>query len=134
VLRWRQGGALGGSGQEFRRQANLAGPVGPARLLGALAVLGIWAFLLVFLLCPLARIFYDAVTDDAGALTRRHLAAFLTDGSACARCGTRSSSTSTSLAAPARPAALGVVLIRVAATCLAVINRLAGARMGGMFG
>jgi iron(III) transport system permease protein len=31
-------------------------------------------------------------------------------------------------------AALGVVLIVVAAVCLLVINRVAGARMGGMFG
>jgi ABC-type Fe3+ transport system permease subunit len=31
-------------------------------------------------------------------------------------------------------AALGVVLIVVAAVCLVAINRVAGTRMGGMFG
>jgi ABC-type Fe3+ transport system permease subunit len=31
-------------------------------------------------------------------------------------------------------AALGVILIVVAAGCLILINRIAGARMGGMFG
>src|SRR5262245_30475862 len=53
---------------------------GAGRLLGAIGVLGIWAFLLVFLLYPLGRIFYDAVTDDHGALTLAHFAAFFTDG------------------------------------------------------
>ena len=37
-------------------------------------------------------------------------------------------------AAAATLAALGVILIVVAAISLAVINRVAGARMGGMFG
>jgi len=68
-------GGGGGDGGEGGRSRKSAG-----RLLGGLAVLGIWAFLLVFLLFPLARIFYDAVTDDAGALTLAHFAAFLTDG------------------------------------------------------
>ncbi len=49
-------------------------------VLGGLGVALIWAFLALFLLYPLARVFYDAVTDDAGALTLRHLAAFFTDG------------------------------------------------------
>jgi iron(III) transport system permease protein len=48
--------------------------------LGALGVALIWAFLAVFLLYPLARIFYDAVTDDAGAFTLGHFLAFFTDG------------------------------------------------------
>jgi iron(III) transport system permease protein len=62
------------------------GPVRAARV-GAggivLAVLGvalIWAFLAVFLLYPLARIFYDAVTDDAGRLTLQHFAGFFSSG------------------------------------------------------
>jgi iron(III) transport system permease protein len=40
----------------------------------------IWSFLALFLLYPLARIFYDAVTDDAGRLTLAHFHAFFTDG------------------------------------------------------
>jgi len=42
-------------------------------------VVAIWAFLGVFLVYPLARIFYDAVTDDAGAPTLAHFHAFFTD-------------------------------------------------------
>jgi iron(III) transport system permease protein len=54
---------------------------GPAwRVAPALGVALIWAFLAIFLLYPLARIFYDAVTDDAGALTLGHFHAFFTDG------------------------------------------------------
>jgi iron(III) transport system permease protein len=45
----------------------------------ALGVVLIWGFLAVFLLYPLARIFYDAVTDDAGAFTLGHFQAFFTD-------------------------------------------------------
>jgi iron(III) transport system permease protein len=51
-----------------------------SRLLPALGVGLIWAFLLVFLVYPLGRIFYDAVTDDAGRLTLGHFQAFFTDG------------------------------------------------------
>jgi len=54
--------------------------LGASRAVGALGVALIWAFLAVFLLYPLARIFYDAVTDDAGRLTLEHFAAFFTDG------------------------------------------------------
>ncbi len=54
--------------------------LGSCRAVGALGVALIWAFLAVFLLYPLARIFYDAVTDDAGRLTLEHFAAFFTDG------------------------------------------------------
>ena len=50
------------------------------RILPALGVGAIWLFLAVFLLYPLARIFYDAVTDDAGQLTLRNFAEFFTDG------------------------------------------------------
>ena len=39
----------------------------------------IWAFLGVFLVYPLCRIFYDAVTDEAGRLTLANLVAFFTD-------------------------------------------------------
>jgi iron(III) transport system permease protein len=49
------------------------------RVGAALGVLLIWAFLAAFLLYPLARIFYDAVTDDAGAFTLGHFRAFFTD-------------------------------------------------------
>ncbi|MGH7263310.1 MAG: ABC transporter permease [Candidatus Rokuibacteriota bacterium] len=51
-----------------------------SRVLPALGIALIWAFLLVFLLYPLGRIFYDAVTDDAGRLTLGHFHAFFTDG------------------------------------------------------
>lgn len=52
------------------------------RLPAAAPVLGvaaIWAFLILFLVYPLARIFYDAVTDDADRLTARHLLEFAGD-------------------------------------------------------
>jgi iron(III) transport system permease protein len=39
----------------------------------------IWAFLLVFVLFPLTRIFYDAFTDDAGAFTLLNFREFFTD-------------------------------------------------------
>jgi iron(III) transport system permease protein len=51
------------------------GGLGPALGIGL-----VWTFLLVFLVYPLGRVFYDAVTDDAGRLTLIHLHAFLTDG------------------------------------------------------
>jgi len=40
----------------------------------------IWIFLAVFLVYPLTRIFYDAVTDEAGRLTLANFAAFFGDG------------------------------------------------------
>jgi len=40
----------------------------------------IWAFLLVFVLFPLTRIFYDAFTDEAGLLTLANFREFFTDG------------------------------------------------------
>jgi len=49
---------------------------------GSLAVLGfvlIWAFLILFILFPLSRIFYDAVTNEAGAFTLSHFRDFFTD-------------------------------------------------------
>jgi iron(III) transport system permease protein len=51
-----------------------------SRLLPALGVLFIWAFLVLFLLYPVGRVFYDAVTDDAGRLTLAHIREFFTDG------------------------------------------------------
>jgi iron(III) transport system permease protein len=39
----------------------------------------IWAFLLVFVLFPLTRIFYDAVTTEAGEFTLRNFQEFFTD-------------------------------------------------------
>ena len=39
----------------------------------------IWTFLIVFVLYPLTRIFYDAFTDEAGQLTIAHFIEFFTD-------------------------------------------------------
>ncbi len=50
--------------------------------LAPLSVLGfglIWAFLLLFVLYPLTRIFYDAVTDEAGQFTLLNFRDFFTD-------------------------------------------------------
>jgi iron(III) transport system permease protein len=46
----------------------------------AAGVGAIWLFLIVFLVYPLTRIFYDAVTDEAGRFTLAHLVEFATDG------------------------------------------------------
>jgi iron(III) transport system permease protein len=51
-----------------------------ARLAPALGYAAIWLFLIVFLVYPLGRIFYDAFTDEAGRLTVGHFAAFAQDG------------------------------------------------------
>ncbi len=48
-------------------------------LAGALGVALIWLFLIVFLVYPLIRVFYDAVTDEAGAFTLRHFVEFAGD-------------------------------------------------------
>src|SRR6266404_6091757 len=45
----------------------------------ALGVGLIWLFLALFLVYPLTRIFYDAVTDEGGRLTLANFAAFFTD-------------------------------------------------------
>jgi len=50
-----------------------------SRSLPALGVAVIWLFLALFLVYPLTRIFYDAVTDEAGRLTVSNFAAFFTD-------------------------------------------------------
>ena len=50
---------------------------------GVLPVAGvtlIWLFLVAFLIYPLVRIFYDAVTDEAGRLTLVNLVEFARDG------------------------------------------------------
>jgi iron(III) transport system permease protein len=48
-------------------------------LLRAAGVGLIWAFLLVFLVYPLGRVFYDAVTNEAGQFTLQNFQAFFTD-------------------------------------------------------
>ena len=50
-----------------------------ARAVPALGMVLIWAFLLVFLVYPLLRIFYDAFSDEAGRLTLRNFVAFAQD-------------------------------------------------------
>jgi len=47
---------------------------------GALSVGLIWLFLGVFLVYPLTRIFYDAVTDETGRITLANFSAFFNDG------------------------------------------------------
>lgn len=63
--------------------ATLARPlpaVRPARaVLPTLGYAAIWLFLLVFLVYPLLRIFYDAFTDEAGRLTVANFAEFASD-------------------------------------------------------
>jgi iron(III) transport system permease protein len=55
----------------------------PARprvaVLPTLGVALIWTFLALFLVYPLARVFYDAFSDEAGRLTLQNLTAFATD-------------------------------------------------------
>jgi iron(III) transport system permease protein len=50
-----------------------------SRALPALGVLLIWAFLVIFLVYPLLRLFYDAFTDDAGRFTLLNFYEFFTD-------------------------------------------------------
>jgi iron(III) transport system permease protein len=63
--------------------ATIAPPVPAARRAGAvlpgLGYAAIWLFLVVFLVYPLLRIFYDAFTDEAGRLTLGNFAEFLSD-------------------------------------------------------
>src|SRR5919106_491169 len=49
-------------------------------LVPALGVTVIWAFLALFLVYPLLRIFYDAFSDEAGRLTLRNVVEFAQDG------------------------------------------------------
>src|SRR5439155_11044975 len=60
---------------EARPRAGAGGAWWPA-----LGIAAIWIFLGVFVVYPLARIFYDAFSDDAGRLTVRHFVDFATDG------------------------------------------------------
>ncbi|HUL55751.1 MAG TPA: iron ABC transporter permease [Usitatibacter sp.] len=46
---------------------------------GAVGFALIWAFLILFVFYPLVRIFYDAFTNEAGALTFANFTAFFTD-------------------------------------------------------
>jgi iron(III) transport system permease protein len=66
------GGAVAASRAPARLQAGSR--VGPA-----LGVALVWAFLAMFLLYPLVRVFYDAVTDDGGHFTLGHFGAFFGD-------------------------------------------------------
>jgi iron(III) transport system permease protein len=52
---------------------------GLARLGPGLGYGAIWLFLIVFLVYPLLRIFYDAFSDEAGRLTVQHFVAFAGD-------------------------------------------------------
>jgi iron(III) transport system permease protein len=60
---------------EARPRAGAIGALWPT-----LGIAAIWIFLAVFLVYPLARIFYDAFSDDAGRLTIRHFVDFAADG------------------------------------------------------
>src|SRR5438552_1770201 len=51
-----------------------------ARLAPTLGYALVWLFLIVFLVYPLGRIFYDAFTDEAGRVTAAHFVAFAHDG------------------------------------------------------
>src|SRR5919109_4436777 len=51
----------------------------PRRVRPALGVALIWAFLLLFLVYPLLRIFYDAFSDEAGRLTLANFVEFAGD-------------------------------------------------------
>jgi iron(III) transport system permease protein len=53
---------------------------GLSAALPALGVVSIWAFLGLFLVYPLLRIFYDAFSDEAGRLTLRNFVEFAGDG------------------------------------------------------
>ena len=56
----------------------------------AVSVIGfslIWAFLILFVLYPLTRIFYDAFSNEAGQFTLVNFQDFFTDRSTCARSG-----------------------------------------------
>ncbi len=59
--------------------AALSRPAG-ARALAALGVAVIWLFLIVFLVYPLLRVFYDAFTDEGGRLTLANFVEFARDG------------------------------------------------------
>ena len=62
-----------------RTGAGAAAPPRGGVVLPALGYAAIWLFLVVFLVYPLLRIFYDAFTDEAGRLTVAHFVAFAGD-------------------------------------------------------
>ncbi|MBI4590634.1 MAG: iron ABC transporter permease [Candidatus Rokubacteria bacterium] len=65
-----------------RREARAAVLPLPRRWVKVLPAVGIgliWAFLIVFLVYPLIRLFYDAFTDDAGRFTLVNFYEFFTD-------------------------------------------------------
>ena len=66
----------GGSAFPVARAPAKAAPA----ILSALGVTLIWAFLGLFLVYPLLRIFYDAFTDEAGRLTIQNFIEFAGDG------------------------------------------------------
>ena len=51
----------------------------PGFSLGTLGFAAIWIFLIVFVFYPLMHIFYEAFTDEAGALTLTNFREFFTD-------------------------------------------------------
>jgi len=71
----------GGNGSSGAAAGALLGPARRGRSSATmwLAVGLIWAFLILFLVYPLCRIFYDAVTDEAGRLTLANVREFFTD-------------------------------------------------------
>ena len=63
-----------------RRSAESAGRrAARGRVLGGAGIAVVWGFLLLFLVYPLGRIFYDAVTNEAGQLTLANFREFFTD-------------------------------------------------------
>src|SRR6185295_3444379 len=68
----RAGGVPGLGRPHAARRVNRTGP--------ALGYALVWLFLIVFLVYPLGRIFYDAFTDESGRFTAGHFVAFAQDG------------------------------------------------------
>src|SRR5204862_449087 len=72
-------GPAGARGVSRVGHARAARRVKRDRALPALGIALIWAFLAVFLVYPLLRVFYDAFSDEAGRLTLENFAAFGAD-------------------------------------------------------
>ena len=75
--------ARGSPAEPGRPSAVRAGTAGVPRVSAFAPALGyalIWLFLIVFLVYPLGRIFYDAFTDETGRFTVAHFVAFAHDG------------------------------------------------------
>ncbi|PYM88325.1 MAG: hypothetical protein DME13_02645 [Candidatus Rokuibacteriota bacterium] len=73
------GGPAGARGVSRVGHTRAARRVKRDRALPALGIALIWAFLAVFLVYPLLRVFYDAFSDEAGRLTLENFAAFGAD-------------------------------------------------------